>query len=247
MLAIIGGSGLATLPEVSFTRKQIVRTPYGLPAAPLLFGRMGAQETVFLPRHGANHVWAPHEINYRANIWAVREVGAERVIAVTAVASLRESIVPGSLVLPHDIIDYSHGRPHTFFEGQSHEVIHTDFTHPYDGALRDDIRTLAAQTHTKIGNHAVYACVQGPRLPTCAEARRYAVDGADVLGMTGMPEAILAKELGLPYAQVCGVIGYAANLSCTDTAPDFRRQHSHEAMTHIRHMLAGLAQSDGVN
>ena len=244
MLAIIGGSGLSTLPEVSFTRKQIIRTPYGLPSAPLYFGRMGAQEVVFLSRHGAHYALAPHEINYRANLWALREAGAEGIISVTAVASLCARIAPGSLVIPHDLIDYTYGRQHTFFEGQDQEVVHTDFACPYSEDLRHSIRTLAAATHTQLTQQAVYACIQGPRLPTCAEARRYAQDGAEVLGMTGMPEAILARELGLPYAPVCGVIGQAANLSCTDTTPDFRRQHSHAAMAHIRHLLTGLADGE---
>lgn len=242
MLAIIGSNGLSSLPEVSITRKQIVRTPYGLPSAPLYFGTMGKQDMVFLSRHGANHVWAPHEINYRANIWALRQVGATGVISVTAVASMHQDISPGSLVLPDDIIDYTHGRGHTFFEGQDQEVVHTDFSRPYDESLRHDVRALAADTHTQLCTKAVYACIQGPRLPTCAEARRYAADGAQVLGMTGMPEAILAKELGLPYVHVCGVIGHAANQACHGTTPDFRRQHSHAAMNHIRHMLTGLAQ-----
>ena len=116
--AIIGDSGLGTLPEVSFSHKQIVRTPYGLPVAPLYFGRMGMREIVFLPRHGTNHVWAPHEINYRAHIWAMREVGAQSVVAVTAVLGLHEHITPDSLMVPHNILDYTYGRAHTFFEGQ---------------------------------------------------------------------------------------------------------------------------------
>ncbi len=241
MLAVIGGSGLSTLPEVVFARKQIVRTPYGLPVSPLYFGRMGQRDMMFLPRHGINHTWAPHEINYRANIWALREAGATEVISVSAVAALHEHITPGSLVLPDDIIDYTHGREHTFFEGRHQEVVHTDFGRPYAEHLQQAVLSLARSTGTEISNSAVYACIQGPRLPTAAEARRYARDGADVVGMTGMPEAILAKELALPYAHICCVIGQAAHLHTQAHTPDFRRQHSHAAMGRIRALLSGLA------
>lgn len=240
MLAIIGGSGLSTLPEVSFSRKQIIRTPYGLPVAPLYFGRMGARDIVFLPRHGRNHVWAPHEINYRANLWAMREAGAENVVAVTAVLSLHPHIEPGSLMVPHDIIDYTCGRAHTFFEGQDRPVVHTDFSHPYDAALRREIIRLAHQTGLALGEKGVYACVQGPRWPTAAEAQRYARDGGDVVGMTAMPEAVLARELDLPYVHVCGVVAHAPNVADARNGSDCQRDNSRRTLTHIRQLLATL-------
>ncbi|MCP2041265.1 5'-methylthioadenosine phosphorylase [Neisseria sp. HSC-16F19] len=246
MLAIIGGSGLSTLPEVSFSHKQIVRTPYGLPVAPLYFGRMGTQEIVFLPRHGTNHVWAPHEINYRANIWAMREAGADSVVAVTAVLSLHGHIAPGSLMVPHDIIDYTHGRAHTFFEGQEQPVVHTDFSHPYDAALRREIIRLARKTGLEIGEKGVYACTQGPRWPTAAEAARYARDGGDVVGMTAMPEAVLARELGLPYVHVCGVLAQAPNVAGARNGADERRDNSRRTIAHIRQLLAALDETESV-
>ncbi|WP_066565642.1 S-methyl-5'-thioinosine phosphorylase [Snodgrassella sp. CFCC 13594] len=240
MLAILSGSGLNTLPEFVIQRREVVRTPYGLPSAPIYFGHLGEWAVALLARHGANHVWAPHEINYRANIWALHHMGAQQIISVSAVASLVHELQPGSLVVPHDLIDYTHNRAHTFFEGQSQEVVHTDFSEPYDSALRQRIIQLARDTHTAIHAQAVYACTQGPRLATMAEAKRFAQDGGDLLGMTGMPEAILAKELGMAYAHVCGIIGYAANIQPIDDRPDFRRQHTHQAMAYISRLLSAL-------
>lgn len=244
MLAIIGGSGLSTLPEVSFSRKQIVRTPYGLPVAPLYFGHMGTREIVFLPRHGTNHVWAPHEINYRANLWAMREVGARSVVAVTAVLSLHDTVRPGALTVPHDIIDYTHGRAHTFFEGQDRPVVHTDFSQPYDAALRREIIRLARKTGLEMGENGVYACIQGPRWPTAAEAVRYARDGGDVVGMTAMPEALLARELALPYVHVCGVVAHAPNVAGAQNDSDTRRDNGRRTMAHIRRLLAALEETE---
>ncbi|KPN73125.1 S-methyl-5'-thioinosine phosphorylase [Neisseria sp. 74A18] len=209
MIAVIGGSGLTRLPELHINHRRIVRTPYGLTSSPLLFGTLGSSEIVFLARHGLSHSLAPHEINYRANIWALHSVGAESIISIASVAALSEAFEPGSLVVPHDVIDYTFNRSSTFFEGQSQEVVHTDFSYPYDNDLRKTVLEHAASHGTPVYDKAVYACIQGPRLPTRAEVRRYLQDGADIVGMTGMPEAVLARELELPYMHLCGVTGIA--------------------------------------
>lgn len=209
MIAVIGGSGLTRLPELHITQRRIVRTPYGLTSSPLLFGKLGGRDIIFLARHGLNYSLAPHEINYRANIWALDSVGAENIVAVSSVAALSESFEPGALVMPDDLIDYTFNRASTFFEGKSQEVVHTDFSYPYDSELRNALLEHAASHGTPIYNQAVYGCIQGPRLPTRAEARRYRQDGVDIIGMTGMPEAVLARELSLPYVHICGVTGMA--------------------------------------
>lgn len=236
MLAIIGGSGLARLPELHITGRQIIRTPYGLPSSPVISGRLGSQEILFIARHGLNHTFAPHEINYRANIWALHSLGVEGIISVSAVSTLN-GLAVGALVLPHDLIDYTSHRGHTFFEGPESEVIHTDFAEPYDPVLRRKLLDHARTRDTEICDRAVYGCLQGPRLPTLAETRRYRQDGVDILGMTGMPEAVLAAEFGIPYTHLCGVIGKAG---CKISSPDYRNPAPHSAILNIRRLLTDM-------
>ncbi len=242
MLAIIGGSGLSQLPELSIHHRQVVRTPYGLPSSPLLFGQIGQVQIVFLARHGFGHTLAPHEINYRANIWALHHVGATEVIAVGAVFAFDPQWAPGSLVVPDDLLDYTWGREHTFYEGESQSVVHTAFDPPYADTLRAQLLDAARQSETDITGTGVYACLQGPRFPTVAESVRLRRDGADVFGMTGMPEAILARELNLPYAHLCGVIGHAPGQNQmapqTHTASQDTR---YAAIERIRRLLGTLA------
>lgn len=207
MLAVIGGSGFTKLPELHITDRRIVRTPYGLTSSPLLFGKLGSHDIVFLARHGFAHTIAPHEVNYRANIWALHSIGAQDIIAVSSVISINAGLESGGLVMPHDLIDYTHGRHATFFEGQQKPVVHTDFFEPYAGGLRATMIAHAHAHNTPVYRKAVYGCLQGPRWPTRAELKRCLNDGVDVLGMTGMPEAILARELGLDYAHFCGIVG----------------------------------------
>ncbi len=210
MLAIIGGSGLAELAQLEISHRQVVRTPYGEPSAALSFGRLAGRSLVFLARHGDRHSIPPHQVNYRANLWALSEARVLGVIAVAAVGSIRADLKPGDLVLPDQIIDYTWGRPSTFHEGPDAAVAHVDFTEPYDHALRGRLLAAAAATGTRLGDAAVYAATQGPRLESAAEINRLERDGADVVGMTGMPEAALARELRLPYAAINVVANYAA-------------------------------------
>lgn len=210
MLAIIGGTGLTQLSNLKVLRCDAMSTPYGDPSSPLVFGQLGDEPVIFLARHGTEHTVAPHEINYRANLWALKHAQASHIVAIASVGGIRMDLVPISFMVPDQIIDYTYGRKNTFYECGEAPVTHIDFTMPYDQALRH--RLLAAAV--AVGEHAVdggvYAAMQGPRLETAAEINRLERDGADIVGMTGMPEAALARELGLPYAALCIVANYAA-------------------------------------
>jgi 5'-methylthioinosine phosphorylase len=218
MLAIIGGSGLTQLSSLEVGRRKVVRTPYGDPSGALAFGRIGASDVVFLARHGYGHTIVPHEVNYRANVWALREEGVDSIVSVASVGGIRNDIWPGTLVLPHQIIDYTWGRASTFFEGPGQPVNHIDFTEPYSRALRERILKAAAAIGERIMDGGVYAATQGPRLETAAEINRLEGDGADLVGMTGMPEAALARELGLEYAAIAVVANYAAGRGDSERA-----------------------------
>ena len=210
MLAIIGGSGLTQLGNLEVTQRKVARTPYGEPSGPLTFGRILGCEVIFLARHGYGHTIAPHEVNYRANLWALKEAGADRVVSVASVGSIRKEHKPGSLVIPDQVIDYTWGRRSTFFEGAGSPVNHIDFTEPYSGSLRKALLKAATDCKEKVFDGGVYAATQGPRLESAAEINRLERDGADLVGMTGMPEASLAREISLEYATIAAVANYAA-------------------------------------
>jgi 5'-methylthioadenosine phosphorylase len=210
MIAIIGGSGLTQLANLAITHRQIVRTPYGEPSGPLTFGRIGDNEVVFLARHGYGHTLAPHEINYRANLWALHAKGVKRIVAVCTVGGIDPALASGSLALPDQIIDYTWGRPSTFFEGAEQPVTHIDFTYPFCEETRAMILAAAREVGVDLHDGGTYAAVQGPRLETKAEIDRLEGDGATMVGMTGMPEAALARELQMSYAQVAVCVNAAA-------------------------------------
>jgi 5'-methylthioadenosine phosphorylase len=210
MLAIIGGSGLTQLANLEVKQRKVARTPYGEASGALTFGRICERDVIFLARHGYGHTIPPHEVNYRANLWALKDAGAERVISVASVGAIRKDLKPGSLVVPHQMIDYTWGRRSTFFEGAGAPVNHIDFTEPFSAALRKLLLAAAADAKEKVFDGGVYAATQGPRLETAAEIDRLERDGADLVGMTGMPEAVLAREVSLEYATVAAVANYAA-------------------------------------
>ena len=209
-LAVIGGSGLGRLEALEITERLRPDTPYGDPSAPLVLGRLSGRELVFLARHGEGHTLPPHRINYRANIAALRECGVTHVIAVAAVGGITPAMAPGILVVPDQIIDYTYGREHTFFEGGESGVTHVDFTHPYSDVLRRCLLEAGAAAGVDIVDGGCYGCTQGPRLETAAEIARMERDGCDLVGMTGMPEAALAREAGLAYACLAVVVNWAA-------------------------------------
>jgi len=209
MLAIIGGTGLDALADLQDARTQAVDTSYGAPVPVVHRGGLAGHDVLFLARHGDTHGIPPHRINYRANIRALQSMGATEVIAVAAVGGIRGH-PPGSLALPDQLIDYTSGRAATFFDGGDSTVTHVDFTRPYTPALRDACRVAASHAGIEAHDGGVYAAVNGPRLETAAEIDRMDRDGATMVGMTGMPEAILAREAGLAYAVVALCINHAA-------------------------------------
>jgi 5'-methylthioinosine phosphorylase len=210
LLAIIGGSGLSKLGIMELTQRKVARTPYGEPSGPLTFGRIRGRDVIFLARHGYGHTIAPHEVNYRANLWALKDAGALHVISVASVGGIESGLGPGILALPHQIIDYTWGRPSTYYEGAGAPVNHIDFTEPFSPPLRKVLLKAAADCKESVFDGSVYAATQGPRLETAAEINRLERDGADLVGMTGMPEAVLAREISLEYATIAVVANYAA-------------------------------------
>lgn len=250
MLAIIGGSGLTQLSNLDVSHQKVVRTPYGDPSGALTFGRIGNQEVVFLARHGFGHTIPPHLVNYRANIWALSQAaGATRIVSVASVGGIRADLVPGSLIIPHQLIDYTWGRTSTFYDGQDAPVVHIDFTRPYDEDLRQMLLAAAVRAGVPVGDRAVYAVSQGPRLETAAEINRFERDGADVVGMTGMPEAALAREADLPYAAISVVANWAAGR--VDSAQAISFEHLEavlgSAMGRVRSVIAHLCESGVCN
>jgi 5'-deoxy-5'-methylthioadenosine phosphorylase len=212
MLAIIGGTGLDQMPGLEIDDQQFVQTPFGSPSAPVAKGRLHGQSVIFLPRHGSDHQVPPHAINYRANLWALKEAGAGQVIGIAAVGGIHPDMPPGALVIPDQIIDYTWGRAHTFFDGEHQGVEHIEFAEPYCEDLRQRLIQAAQAAKVEIVPTGCYGATQGPRLETIAEIRRLKQDGADLVGMTGMPETALARELGLCYACCAMVANWAAGL-----------------------------------
>lgn len=210
MLAVIGGTGLTQLASLQITQRQVMRTPYGEPSGALTFGTIRQHEIIFLARHGYGHTIPPHKVNYRANMWALKEEGVKRVVSVGSVGGIREDLIPGVIAVPDQIIDYTHGREFTFFDGRERSVVHTDFSYPYNGEMRRKILDAARMAGVPCVDGGVYAATQGPRLETVAEINLMEGDGAHMAGMTGMPEAILAKELGMDYATIAVVLNDAA-------------------------------------
>jgi len=246
MLAIIGGTGLDQLGNLKITHRQVIRTPYGEPSGALTFGTINQHEVMFLARHGYGHTILPHEVNYRANIWALYEQGATRVVSVASVGGIRADLTPGTLIVPDQIIDYTYGRLSTFFDGRDRPVAHIDFTLPYSAELREQILAAAVSAKETCLDGGVYAAMQGPRLETAAEINRLEKDGADMVGMTGMPEAALARELGLSYATIAVVVNHAAGRGSSQASIDFGTISlvAEPAMAKVRQILSFLVESD---
>lgn len=239
MLAVIGGSGLSQLANLDVSHREVLRTPYGEPSGAVTFGQICGRPVAFLARHGYGHTIPPHAVNYRANIWALWKRGAVGIVSVASVGSIRADLKPGDVVIPHQIIDYTWGRKSTFHDGQDGKVTHIDFTDPYDEALREQLITAAASSGIAVSPSAVYAATQGPRLETAAEINRLERDGVDIVGMTGMPEAALARELGVPYAAISVVANYAAGRADSRDGISFEAIEAvlHESMGHVRTII----------
>ncbi len=242
MLAIIGGSGLTTLSNLDVSHREVVRTPYGEASGALVFGQICGKPAVFLPRHGYGHTIPPHKVNYRANIWALHHHNVTGIISVASVGGIRGDLQPGDIVLPNQIIDYTWGRSSTFFDGNGTPVHHVDFTEPYDAELSRRILAAGKDLGVEVKVNAVYAATQGPRLETAAEVNRLERDGADVVGMTGMPEAVLARELGIPYAAINVIANHAAGRGDSANGIHFESLEPvlHEAMGRVRSIIERL-------
>ena len=219
-IAIIGGTGLDQLDGLVVEEKLLLETPYGLPSAPILRGsfdlhKNGKGKSVFfLARHGENHEWPPHRVNYRANIHALKQLGVEQIIAVNAVGGIHHDMCPAAICVPDQIIDYTWGRVHTFSDDEHSPLQHIDFTFPYSELTRNLLVRAADAAGFSVLARGVYGCTQGPRLESAAEIVRMQRDGCDLVGMTAIPEAPLAREIGIEYASLCVVANWAAG--CTD-------------------------------
>lgn len=205
MIGIIGGTCLQQLAGFSVAKKEVIRTPFGIPSAPVIMGELQGKRIAFLARHGMQHTIPPHLINYRANIWALHHIGCKEVFAFSAMCSISSDINVGDVVIPDQLIDYTWDRKATFFNSQIDTVHYTEFAEPYDAQCREALIQSAKKQDYRFSGQVTYGITQGPRYETRAEIRRYQNDGCQVLGMTGMPEAALAQEIQLDYA-VCGIV-----------------------------------------
>jgi 5'-methylthioadenosine phosphorylase len=211
MIGIIGGSGVYEISGLIQKETKKISTPFGDPSDEYRIGELSGIETAFLARHGAKHQIPPHKVNYRANIWGFKELGVERIITVNAVGGINPELAPGQIVILDQMIDFTDGRKSTFYEDE--QVVHVDFTEPYCSELRHAIHCADKKLGIVFHNKGTYIAVNGPRLETAAEIRAFANLGADVVGMTGMPEAILARELGICLAGIAIVTNYAAGIA----------------------------------
>ena len=236
-LAIIGGTGLTSLKNLEIINREVVHTPYGEPSGPLTHGSICGQEVMFLARHGYGHTIPPHKVNYRANIWALNEAGAERIIAVNAVGGIRADMTPGRIVFPDQVIDYTWNRINTYFEEGLTHVTHIDFTDPYCESLRGLLMAGAREIGLDALEEGVYATTQGPRLETRAEINKLERDGCDLVGMTGMPEAALARELDICYACVAVVANMAAGRGEGEITMEEIEQNLTAGMEKVRSLL----------
>ena len=237
-LAIIGGTGLTSIQDLNITKKEVVQSPFGAPSGILQTGELFGNEVLFLPRHGPSHTIPPHKVNYRANLWVLKQAGVDTIIAVNAVGGIDSSYEDGQLVIPDQIIDYTTSRTNTFFEEGLKEVVHIDFTEPYCQSLRDKIIKSCQSLSVKSINKATYAATEGPRLETAQEVNRLERDGNDIIGMTGMPEAALARELDICYACIAVVANQAAGRSDKEITMEMISQNLNIGIDTVRKVLA---------
>ena len=248
-IAIIGGSGLSQLPELAIKEEIIIDTPWGKPSAPMIIGRLirknqpNKTDIVFLPRHGNSHTIPPHKINYRANILALKKVGVKKIISINAVGGITKLMRPNNIVVPDQIIDYTHNRGNTFYEDEQEEVRHIDFTTPYSETLRSQLIEAARIIKLEIHKNGVYGVTQGPRLETSAEILKLEKDGCNIVGMTGMPEASLAKELSIDYACYCLVVNWAAGKDMSIITMDLIKENLEKGLKNIKDLVFQIVNS----
>jgi 5'-methylthioadenosine phosphorylase len=209
---VIGGSGLYEIKGFVLNKKKAVKTPYGNPSDQYLIGKIGKSEVIFLPRHGKHHNIPPHKINYRANMWGFKKLGVDRILSISAVGGIKKGLKPGDIVILDQVLDMTRNRISTFYEGET-GVVHIDFTEPFCPDLRKILLNSGKRIKVSVKNGSTYVAVEGPRLETVSEIKSYKILGGDVVGMTGMPEASLARELEICYAGLSVVANYAAGIS----------------------------------
>ncbi|MXS79259.1 MULTISPECIES: S-methyl-5'-thioinosine phosphorylase [Nitrosomonas] len=246
MIAIIGGRRMNKLAGLEVTHRQVIRTPYGEPSGSLIFGTICEHEVVFLSRHGHGITIPPHMVNYRANIWALHTQQVKKIIAVTSVGGIRKDMEPGKIVIPDQIIDYTHSREATFHDRSDKAITNTDFTQPYCPIARDCLLKAAQDAGESVIDGGVYAATEGPRFETAAEINRLERDGADIVGMTGMPEAILTRELGISYATIAAIANHAAGRGESKQAIPLQAAHKalEDAMMNVRNILEHLVRNN---
>lgn len=237
-IAVIGGTGMNSWPGLSIESRESVTTPYGEPSAPLLFGTINGVRACFLARHGEGHKIPPHRINYRANLWALREAGIQRIVAIAAVGGINAGYAPALVGLPHDAIDYTYDREHTYSDGSDRWPLHhVEMPAPYSPVLREILRAAAREAGVPLTDGGVMGITQGPRLETPAEIARLRRDGCDLVGMTSFPEAPLARELGIEYACLAVSVNWGAGIG-TGGIHDEIEQSVETGMTRVRAILA---------
>jgi len=246
-IAIIGGTGFTAMDSIKCLGSQVISTEFGAPSGAIeryqLVDEDAASQFYFLARHGSPHSIAPHHINYRANIAALAELGVSTIIAVNAVGSIDPSLKPRDIVLPTQVIDYSHGRESSFFDGRQKPLAHIDFSHPFDEKVLATVQQCAVSESIALVTQGVYGVTQGPRLETAAEIRRMARDGASLVGMTLMPEAALARELDLAYASICLVVNPAAGVSHSVITMEEIHQAVADGMSQVQSLVKASIRS----
>ncbi len=238
-IAVIGGSGLTRLPGLEITHREVINTTYGEPSGAVTHGTLKGKAVVFLARHGNSHHIPPHEINYRANLSALKEIEVSNIIAFNAVGGITPPMQAAAIAIPDQIIDYTYGREHTYFDKEASEVVHIDFSFPYSDTIREALIQAARSSATEVVEKGVYGVTQGPRLETAAEILKLEKDGCDLVGMTGMPEAALARELGIDYASCCIVANLAAGKGEGIISMEQINQNLNDGMDAALKVLAG--------
>lgn len=238
LLGLIGGTGLDRWG--SREHEIAGETPFGSTSAPLAVYQSGPTRLVFIARHGFAHTIPPHRVNSRANLWALREAGVQHVLAVNAVGGIGEAFAPGRMAVPDQLIDYTWGRTQSFSDDSEADLLHVDFEKPFEGRLRKRLLDAARDGGPEVIDGGCIAVTQGPRLETAAEIRRLRRDGCDVVGMTSMPEAVLARELGLDYACLCVVANWAAGVTSETITMAAIEATLAEAMQHARALIVRL-------
>lgn len=238
-LAIIGGSGLNALELLENASSYTAQTPWGAPSCPILLGQWQGKSVAFLARHGRPHHVAPHNINYRANLFALHQLGVSQIAAINVVGGIHVSMrQPGQLIVPDQLIDYTYGRVSSFSDAPDEAVRHIDFSFPYDESVRQSLLAASKSLQLHCHSSGTYGCTQGPRLETVGEVARMQRDGCDIVGMTGMPEACLARELEMAYASLCLVVNPAAGLTHGVVSLAEIEHHMQQGMEVVKQVLA---------